>query len=716
MTPIRDGVKRARGIAGSAKVFTMTLRKFVVSWWQPPEFEDPESQRIAAVTLPLATIFALAGALWIPAALWTFGGPVWPACAALVAAAYAACALLIRASRARAGARLLVATAFLTTSAGVAMSGVGGPLPSLYTMSIVAAGLLFRPRAAGGVALLALAVTAGVAVAQGLAGVPRPALPGDLLRDVMLEATLVVLSVALVWLAVRAIRGHEARIAESEKRFRTLTENAPDLIAELEVDGTTIYASPGYTRALGYSGEEMRSQLLEEFVHPDDVATARRALARILAGEKEIVALRLRHQDGSWRWLEFEGSAFRDTSGARRIVTIGRDVTETRELQEQLQSAQRLEALGRLAAGVAHDFNNFLTVILGAAEWMREEIPKGDPLAERAAEIEEAGRRSAALTEQLLAFGRRQPFHPRVVDLNRLLAGMDRLLRRLLPGHVLIRTLRGGELGRVRVDPSQFEQVVLNLAINARDAMPGGGTLTLETANVFLDPEYTSRHTQVIPGRYVVLAVSDTGSGMDPETAAHAFEPFFTTKPQGRGTGLGLSTVHGIVSQNRGHIEIQSNPGEGTTVRVYLPRVDQEPEQAEPVPFDTADLRGNETVLLAEDAELVRQHVRQILEANGYRVLEAADGAEALALGEARPEIDAVVTDLMMPTLGGIELARLLRERRPGLPVVFVSGYTDNGLVARELDRSVLLVKKPFTPRELLHALRRALALRPSGP
>ena len=690
------------------------MRKFLVSWWRPPDLEDPEEQRIAAVTLPLATIFALGVGLWIPASLLMLEAH-WPLLAMLITVAYGLSAALARARRARAGARVLVATAFLSTTAGVLVSGASGPVPALFVMSVVAAGLLFHVRLAFALALLGIAVTAMVGVAQASGWLPRPDLPPDLLRDVMLAATSVVLSFALVWLAVRAIRGHEARIAESEARFRALTENAPDLISELDTDGSLIYASPGYARTLGYPAEEMLGQQLEAFVHPEDVTPDRSVLARVLEGDGEICTLRLRHRDGSWRWFDFDGSTFIDASGARRIVTVGRDVTETRDLQEQLQSAQRLDALGRLAAGVAHDLNNYLTVILGAADWLREDHPKGDPVAEHAADIEEAGRSSAALTQQLLAFGRRQPFRPRVVDLNRLLAGMDGLLRRLLPENIAIDTVRGGGLGTVRVDPSQLEQVVMNLAINGRDAMPEGGTLTLETANVFFDPEYASRHAEANPGRYVMLAVSDTGCGMDRETAARAFEPFFTTKSQERGTGLGLSTVHGIVRQNGGRVEIYSEPGEGTTVKIYLPRLEQEPELAEPPPVEISDLHGNETVLLVEDAELLRHHLRRILEANGYRVLEAANGREALALEEARPEIDALVTDLMMPLLGGMELASRLRERRPGLPVVFVSGYTENGMAARGLERDALLVNKPFTPRDLLRALRRALAS-PPGP
>jgi PAS domain S-box-containing protein len=693
----------------------MRVRKFLVSWWRPPELEDPEEQRIAAATLPLATVFALVTLLWVPASL-AFETPFWAASSALEAAACAASAALVRGGWARAGALLLVATAFLATTIGVAWAGVGSPVPSYYVASIVAAGLLVNARAAAIAALLAVAAMVGIGIGHASGWLPLLEPLPDTARDVTVFASVVALSLALVWLAVRAIRRHEARIAESEARFRALTENAPDLISELDTDGSLIYASPGYARTLGYPSEKMVGQRLDAFVHPEDVTPDRSILARVLGGEGEICTVRLRHRDGSWRWFDLDGSTFVDASGARRIVTVGRDVTETRDLQEQLQSAQRLDALGRLAAGVAHDLNNYLTVILGGAEWLREDHPKGDPVAEQAADIEEAGRSSAALTRQLLAFGRRQPFQPRVVDLNRLLAGMDSLLRRLLPENIVIDMVRGGGLGTVRVDPSQFEQVVMNLAINGRDAMPEGGTLTLETANVFFDPEYASHHTEANPGRYVMLAVSDTGCGMDRETAARAFEPFFTTKSQERGTGLGLSTVHGIVRQNGGRVEIYSEPGEGTTVKIYLPRLEQEPEVAEPPPVEISDLHGNEVVLLAEDAELLRQHLRRILEANGYRVLEAADGREAVALGEATPEIDAVVTDLMMPLLGGMELARRLRERRPGLPVVFVSGYTENGMAARGLEHGAVLVNKPFTPRDLLRALRRALASRPAGP
>jgi PAS domain S-box-containing protein len=685
----------------------MTLRAFLLSWWRPPDFEDLENRRVAALTLPLATIFAVCVALWIPAAISIYRFSLWPMLSGLFALAYASAALLVRAGRADAGAQLFVTTAFLSTTAGVAAAGIAGPVPSLYALSVIAAGLLLRTRLALVLALAGIGCSAAIGFAHARSWLPAPATDADPFRDLLIHGTIVMLSLAIVWLAVRAMREYDARLAESGARFRALTENAPDLIAELDADGTVLYASPGYARVLGYGVEELRRQRLETIVHPDDLASARGVLGRILAGDGDIVSLRLRDRAGAWHWFDFEGSAFDDAGGARRVVTFGRDVTETRELQEQLQRAQRLDALGRLAAEVAHDFNNNLTVILGAAEWLRDEIPKRSPLGERVAEIEEAARRSAAITQQLLAFGRRQPFHPRVVDLNRLLAGIESVLRRLLPEGIAIDSVHTAEASRVRIDPAQLEQALLNLALNARDAMPDGGTLTLETANVLLDPENASRH-EVRPGRYVVLAVADTGSGMDPETAAHAFEPFFTTKPTGKGTGLGLSTVHGIVRQNRGHTEIDTRPGEGTTVKIFLPRVDQEPELAEPPPLEAPDLRGSETVLLVEDAELVRVHVRLILEANGYRVLEATDGGEALALAGSHPEIDAVITDLMLPILGGGELARRLRQARPGLAIVFVTSNTENGTASRELPAAPL-VRKPFTSRELLRALRRAL-------
>jgi two-component system, cell cycle sensor histidine kinase and response regulator CckA len=687
----------------------MTLRAFLLSWWRPPDFDDLEDRRVAALTLPLATIFAVCVALWVPAAVLIYRFSLWPMLAALFALAYASAAVLVRARRAEAGAQLLVTTAFLSTTAGVAAAGIAGPVPSLYALSVIAAGLLLRTRLALALALAGIACSAAIGFAQARSWLPAPATHADPVRDLLIHGTIVMLSLAIVWLAVRAMREYDARLAESGARFRALTENAPDLIAELDADGTVLYASPGYARVLGYGEEELRRQRLETIVHPDDLSSARGVLGRILAGNGDIVSLRLRDRAGSWRWFDFEGAAFDDAGGARRVVTFGRDVTETRELQEQLQRAQRLEALGRLAAEVAHDFNNNLTVILGAAEWLRDELPKRSALGERVAEIEEAGRRSAAITQQLLAFGRRQPFHPRVVDLNHLLAGIESVLRRLLPENIAIDGVHTAEASRVRIDPSQLEQALLNLALNARDAMPDGGTLTLSTANVLLDPEFVARIGQLSAGRYVVVAVSDTGSGMEPEVAAHAFEPFFTTKPTGKGSGLGLSTVHGIVRQSRGHTEIDTRPGEGTTVKIFLPRVDQEPELAELPPLEAPDLRGNETVLLVEDAELLRVHLRQILESSGYRVLEAADGGEALSLGSSHPEIDAVITDLMLPVLGGGELARRLREARPGLPVVFVTGNTENGTAARELPDGALVVRKPFTARELLRLLRRAL-------
>lgn len=681
----------------------------IASLWRPPDFDDAEAQRIAAVTLPLALTFAAASLFWLPVGFLVFGDPPYPLVAGTAAVGHGMAARLVQMRRPLAGAWLLLGTTFATTTAALVIGGVERPAGGFFIMSVFAAGLLIDIRAALAFASLSALVLLAVGGAETGGLLETEDRIWSPLQSALVDATVVVLSFALVWLAVRAIRAREARLAESEARFRAIAEHAPDLISEMESDGTLIYASPGWERVLGHPPQALQGLRPGDLVHSSDLERVTDLNQRVLAGDRDIPPIRLRHHDGSHRWFEFQASTFSDADGVTRIVSVGRDVTRHRDLQDQLQRAQRLDALGRMAGGVAHDFNNFLTVIMGAAESLAEELSKGHPLAERVSEIQEAANRSAALTSQLLAFGSRQPVQPRVFDLNQLLADTDRLLRRLLPADIVLESVRGDGLGRVRGDPGQLEQVVLNLAINARDAMPEGGTLTIETANVSLDGDDAIRGTRAETGRYVMLSVSDTGAGMDAETAARAFDPFFTTKPTGKGTGLGLSMVHGIVSQSGGHVEIRSEPEVGTTVEVYLPRVEEEVDAPDSGDLELAGLDGSERVLLVEDADLVRRHVRQLLTNAGYRVIEAADGREALALATADPGIDVVITDLVMPRMGGLELAQALRQQRPDLPVVFVSGYTENGLAGRGLERGAALVNKPFTPRELLRALRSAL-------
>ena len=391
--------------------------------------------------------------------------------------------------------------------------------------------------------------------------------------------------------------------------------------------------------------------------------------------------------------------------------------TENRRdsLEEQLRQAQKLEAVGRLAGGVAHDFNNVLSVILGYAEDVLGSLEPGDPRRQDMTEIQNAGQRAAALTRQLLLFSRQQVLEPKVLDLNEVLANMDRMLGRLLGEQVELKLLPGARLGRVRADRGNIEQVIVNLVVNARDAMPNGGRVTVETTNVLADEAFAERHLACKPGHYVRLAVTDTGTGMDAATRARIFEPFFSTKEHGKGTGLGLSTVFGIAQQSGGGVWVYSEPCHGSTFKVYLPRVDAELDPIEPEP-PVGDLLGTETILLVEDEQAVREVARRILERHGYSVLVAESAPDAVRLCDEHPgTIALLITDVVMPELSGGQLAQRALLKRPELKVLYVSGYTDGSVEAQGgLPQGVAFLQKPFTS-ELLSGKVRSVLDRPAG-
>jgi nitrogen-specific signal transduction histidine kinase/CheY-like chemotaxis protein len=389
------------------------------------------------------------------------------------------------------------------------------------------------------------------------------------------------------------------------------------------------------------------------------------------------------------------------------------DISERRMLQEQLRQSQRLDAIGQLTGGVAHDFNNLLTVILGNAETLAECLTDDQRLRMLADVTAKAAERAAELTSRLLAFARRQPLEPKATDINRQIAHMDSLLRRSLGEHVEIELVRGGGLWKAMVDPGQLENALLNLCINARDAMPQGGRLTIETANTLLDSEYVKQHAELSPGRYVMIAVSDTGTGMDKDTMQKAFEPFFTTKEVGKGSGLGLSMVYGFIKQSFGHIRIYSEPGEGTTIRLYLPRADRDEEVTSATAASEPD-RGSERILLVEDDDMVREHVHALLLQLGYHVVPACNGKEALELLDQKGPFDLLFTDVVMPGgISGRQLADMVRTRYPDMPVLYTSGYTENAIVHHgRLDTGVVLLQKPFRRHELAEKLRQVLGER----
>jgi PAS domain S-box-containing protein len=507
------------------------------------------------------------------------------------------------------------------------------------------------------------------------------------------------------------IRVEMERQAALERRYAELFENANDIVFAHDLDGRVLSMNAAGARALGLQREDCASLDIFQLVVPEQHALVREAIARTASGgvvspfEQQWTV-----RDGRRLALEVSARPVNRDGAVVSIEAIARDVTDRKQLEEQLRQAQKMEAVGRLAGGVAHDFNNLLGVITGYGELLRRQI-SDEQAHGRLDQIMNAADRAARLTRQLLAFSRKQVMQPRVLDLNAVVGDVEKMLQRVVGEDVAIETVAGAGLGAVKADPGQIEQVIMNLVINARDAMPHGGRLTIETANAELDETYAATHPSARPGRYVVLAVSDTGVGMDAETQRHIFEPFFTTKPMDKGTGLGLATVYGIVKQSGGSIWVYSEVGRGTTFKIYLPRVDEpvaarrHAATAAPVP------RGSEVVLVVEDEDDLRKLVREILENAGYAVLEARHGAEALRLAEQHTgEIALVVTDVVMPGMSGPELVERLGRVRPASKVLYMSGYPD-GAISRGgvLEAGAPLIEKPFTSHGLASRLRQIL-------
>jgi two-component system, cell cycle sensor histidine kinase and response regulator CckA len=476
-----------------------------------------------------------------------------------------------------------------------------------------------------------------------------------------------------------------------------------------------LWWSPETYRIFGYD-EERPVVSLEFFlarVHPEDCAAVLRASSEARQhGKAYSVEHRILRPDGKERLVQQHAEVITGRDGkAARLVGTTQDITDLRSLEGQLRHSQKLEAVGRLAGGIAHDFNNLLTAINGYCDLILDDLPAEDPLRSDLFEIRRAGERAATLTRQLLAFSRKQVLEPRVINLNTIVAGMDNMLRRLLGEDIELHTHFEPDLGLVKADPGQLEQVILNLAVNARDAMPNGGKLTIETSNAVLDEDYARKHQSIVPGSYTLLAVSDTGCGMDSETQAHLFEPFFTTKDLGKGTGLGLSMVYGIVKQSGGSIWVYSEPRQGSTFKIYLPTL-QETREADATlepPEKLAD--GSETVLVVEDESAVRSFTRMVLQRSGYRVIEASNGEEALSRSRAhRGEIQLLVTDMVMPGMGGRQVAEALERQRPRVRVLYLSGYTENAIAQRgALGSELPFLQKPFTMEALLRKVRQVL-------
>ena len=474
-----------------------------------------------------------------------------------------------------------------------------------------------------------------------------------------------------------------------------------------------------FERMTGYPAAEVLGKSAWFLEGPDTEPRASAEIRRAIQEQRDCqVTLLAYRKDGTSFWDNLALSAVRNPVGeVTHFLFFHADVSARKHAEAALFQSQKVEAIGQLAGGVAHDFNNILAVITGYCEMAQRQLDAAHPARPRLDQILKAANRAAALTRQLLAFSRKQVLQPRPLDLNAIVADAHKMLGRLIGENISVVLKPSAGLGTVNADPGQIEQIVFNLAVNARDAMPRGGTLTIETRNVDLDEDYAMRHPSTEAGRYVMLALSDTGVGMTPEVQARAFDPFFTTKPEGQGTGLGLATVYGIVKQSGGNVWVYSEPGHGTTFRVYLPRVDRpNANLASPsASTSTEPPRGTETILLAEDTDSLREVIRETLQERGYKVLAAADGREAFATARMFDgSIDLLLTDVVMPNMGGADLAKALLERRPGLRVVYMSGYTDGALSQHGvLGAGIHLVEKPFTSDLLARKVREALDEKP---
>ncbi len=503
------------------------------------------------------------------------------------------------------------------------------------------------------------------------------------------------------------------RAAEAHAVLTRAVEQASDSIVITDPQGAIVYVNPSFERVSGWSRDEAVGQnprILKSGEQDD--ALYRRMWDALARGEAWTGRLVNRRKDGTLFEEEATISPVRDGSGqVVNYVAVKHDLTNETRLAQQLAQAQKMDAVGRLAGGVAHDFNNLLGVITGYGEIVHRRLAGEDPLKGKVEQILKAAERAAGLTRQLLAFGRKQVLQPKVIDLNAVVPDMEEMLRRLIGEDFDLATRLEPRLGSVKADPGQIEQVVMNLVVNARDAMPEGGRITLETANAELDAEYAATHLPARPGSYVMLAVTDAGSGMDAATQARVFEPFFTTKDVGKGTGLGLSMVYGIVKQSEGFVWVYSEVGVGTTFKVYLPRVDEEAQAARPEGPGPL-LRGSETVLLVEDEALLRELLQESLEANGYSVLVARDGAEALQIAEGHAgAIPIMVTDVIMPGMTGPKIMELMERIRPGIKVLYISGYSDESVVSHGLiGAGRAFLSKPFGPEALLQKVRESLS------
>jgi PAS domain S-box-containing protein len=502
---------------------------------------------------------------------------------------------------------------------------------------------------------------------------------------------------------------------KSEEKFRTIFERTAVGIALIDIEGRLMECNPALQEMLGYKKEELLTRVFSELIHMEDEAVDSDLYKKLLSGKQDHYQVEKRYirKDGGVVWGRVNVSLVRDAGGNPQYsIHMVENINEWKQLETQFLQSQKMETVGRLAGGIAHDLNNLLTILIGYSQLSLLGLKEDNPLKGNLQEIKSATERAAQLTNQLLAFSRRQVLNVKVLDLNTIVRGLEKMLRRIIGEDIELITNLAEGLGRVKTDPSQIEQVLLNLVVNAKEAMPNGGKLILETNHIELDENYARTHTNVIPGRYVLLSVSDTGCGMSPEVKERIFDPFFTTKGKDKGTGLGLSTVYGIVKQSGGNIWVYSEPGQGTTFKIYLPRVEEEAD-AFPEKDEVDDLpRGSEIVLLVEDDPSVRSLAVRVLREQGYTVLEASNGEEAMHIAHEPiiKEIHLLLTDVVMPQMGGKELVERFKAIYPSVKILFISGYADKAVTHQVLlESEFLFLQKPFSPIALVKKVREVL-------
>jgi len=631
-------------------------------------------------------------------------------------------AMLILARRGRVvlAGHIFLVTLLATVTAATVIFGFRSAMPATFPVVVLFAGLIRGWRTAQLYAVLAGLVLTSL-VGANLFGLVEPHyVAPSLLPAFVTTLACVVLVAVYLSQSLRRLTRARAAAKRSERRLSDLIRNSPDGFLFFSDDGVVEDCNLQAEALSGRERSDLVGRRLDDLDWLDGASRSRlaKAFETVLREDvAELVELELAAGAGGATMVEAHVKVFAHEGAERSIQVVARDLSERKEresLQRQLREAQRLESLGRLAGGVAHDFNNLLMVVMGNCDLLAARSSLEPAAKEHLDQIAEAGDRAAALTQQLLTFARRQVTEPKVLDINGVVRDLEGLLRRLLPENIAIQIIPCVGALRMRGDPSQIEQVIVNLAINARDAMPAGGQLTVETARVELDAVYCEQHGEVEPGDFVRLTVTDTGMGMPPETLAHIFEPFFTTKGREQGTGLGLATVHGIVKQGGGHIFVYSEPERGTCFKVYFPAVDAEVDATAEAPPEVGASR-REVVLVVDDSDGVRDTLGKLLEVAGYEVLTAAEGEAALALEEEHPgTIDLLLTDVIMPKMSGRELAEQMLERRPEMKVLFMSGYTENAIVrGGELEEGLHFLPKPATAKALWQKLREILG--PTG-